>query len=274
MAGKYKITEEHYQQLLEDGYIILRGYISDEELPALQAAQRRVLKTWDQVKENPPADGSAFVPYPPPDVTMAKLYLDPQLIALGRRYLKTPDIVARVGYMLARYPGFKSGDTGHIDNGNNSLLPMTETHREFGQIGFWIHLDEVTEEQAPLLLVKKKYGRSLEHAEPVVGPPGTIAVFGNYAWHASSPFKGKEGQRFTWGLGLGRADHIWEGLIHYTSIGQNEIFRQVISSLTPEERTLFRFPKPGHHYYTKQTLAALEAQYPGFNASGAYYPAD
>ena len=269
-----KITDEHFHTLLEDGYVILKSYIPQDQLVELQAAQRRVLKTWDQQKDNPPKDGSMFVPYPYPDLTMAKLYLDPQLIEFGKRYLMTDRPIIRVGYMLARYPGFKSGDTGHIDNGNNSLLPMTEAHREFGQIGFWIHLEEVTADQAPLLLVKKKYGRDLSKAEPFVCPPGSIAVFGNYTWHASSPYKGTTGQRFTWGFGLGHPDHIWEGLISYTSIGQNEIFRKVIASMSPEMRTLWRFPPPGHRYYTKQTLKALEEQYPGFNSTGAYKSAD
>lgn len=274
MAANYRITDEHFQQLLEDGYVFLHEYIPKDELPELQAAQRRVLKPWDEVKDNPPKDGSILIPYPYPDLRMSQLYLEPGLLALGRRFLKTPDVIARVGYMLTRYPGFQSGDTGHIDNGNNSLLPMTESHREFGQLGFWIHLEEVTADNAPLLLVKKKYGKDLSKAEPFICKPGSIAVFSNYTWHASSPFKGKEGQRFVWGWGVGRADHIWEGLVHYTSIGQNPMFKQIISAMTADERTLFRFPPPGHHYYTKQTLAALEAQYPGFNARGEYYPVD
>ena len=93
-------------------------------------------------------------------------------------------------------------------------------------------------------------------------------------FQVTTAFNGKEGQRFTWGWGLGRADHIWEGLIHYTSIGQQENFVKVIQSMTADERTLFRFPPPGHHYYTKQTLAALEAQYPGFNSRGEYVAVD
>ncbi len=51
-------------------------------------------------------------------------------------------------------PGFD--DSGlHIDNGNNSRLPFSEDLREFGQIGFWIHLEDVDEDQAPLRLIPK-----------------------------------------------------------------------------------------------------------------------
>jgi hypothetical protein len=266
------IRDAQFEELLENGILLLPSYIRGEELAMLQAAQRRVLKTWEQVKENPPASRSEFIPYPPPDVTMAGLYRHPELIQLGRRFLKSEAVHFRVGYMLTRYPGFTTSDTGHIDNGNNSLLPMSESAREYGQLGFWIHLEEVTADHAPLRLCRKCDGRDIEKAIPFICPPGSIAVFSNYAWHAASSFKGSEGQRFTWGFGLGRADHPFEGLVHYTALGQDPIFKEVISGCTAEERTLFRFPPPNHPYYTRQTLAALEAQYPGWNSRGEYKP--
>lgn len=268
------ITDQQFETLLEDGYLILPGYIPKDELPALQAAQRNCLKTWEQVKDNPPAGGAVLVPYPYPDLRLSSLYLHPELLKFGRRFLKTEHIHARVGYTLARYPGFKSGDPGHIDNGNNSLLPMSTdpNHREYGQIGFWIHVDEVKPGQAPLRLVKNKDRGSLDKATELVCPAGTICIFNNYTWHASSDFTAADGERFVWGFALGRADHYFEGLISYTAIGQNPMFAQVISNLTADQRTLFRFPPPNHPYYTKQTLEALEKQYPGFNAKGEYKP--
>jgi len=269
-----QITDRQFDQLVDDGYVIIHRFIPPEKLSELQAAQRRVLKTWDEIRLDPPADRSVLVPYPFPDVTMSTPYLDPDLVRLARRFLKTPDIRVRTGCMIARYPGFVSGDTGHIDNGNNSLLPLSESAREFGQLGVWIHLEEVREDQAPLLLVKRKHGHDLSKAEPFVCPPGSIAVFSNYTFHASSTFKGTEGQRFTWGIAFGRADHDFEGFVHYTAHGQHPIFRQVVSSLNAEQRVLLRFPPPGNAYYTAQTLAALEAQYPGWNARGEYWPVD
>lgn len=264
------ISDAQFDQFIEDGFLILPEFIRGEELKELQAAQRRVLKPWDEVKNDPPKDGTAMIPYPFPDARMTRLYLHPELIRIGQRFLKTDDVFVRTGNMLARYPGFVSGDTGHIDNGNNSLLPPSESHREFSQPNFWIHLEGVTADQAPLLLIKNKDKRDLSKAVPLVCPPGTVCAFHKYTWHASSTFKGKEGHRFTWGFGLGRADHIWEGLIHYTALGQTPAFQQAVCQMSVRERCLFKFPKPNHPYYTKQTLDALEAQYPGFNASGKY----
>jgi len=269
-----KITDQQFEQLLEDGFLILPEFIPQDELVALQAAQRRCLKPWDQVKHDPPKGCTTLIPYPYPDLRLNQLYLHPELIRLGRRFLKTDHVHVRVGYTLVRYPGFVTEDKGHIDNGNNSLLPMTESAREFGQLGFWIHLEEVGLDQAPLRLVRKRDGKDMSKAVPVVCKPGTIAIFNNYTWHSASSYERADGQRYTWGFALGRADHYFEGLVHYTAIGRNPMFREMIGSLTAEERTLFRFPPPNHPYYTKQTLAALEEQYPGWNARGEYKPMD
>src|SRR5436190_1515633 len=103
-----KITEQHFQQLVEDGYVILPRFIEGDELAKLQAAQRRVLKTWEQIRHDPSADRAVLVPYPYPDVTMSTPYFHPELLALARRFLKTSDVRLRAGCMIARYPGFVS----------------------------------------------------------------------------------------------------------------------------------------------------------------------
>ena len=92
-------------------------------------------------------------------------------------------------------------DSGlHIDNGNNSLLPLSENLSEFGQIGFWIHLEDVEKGQAPLRLVPKKHGKDMTRCVPLVCRAGTLCIFTNYTWHSASVYTSKQGQRFTWGV--------------------------------------------------------------------------
>ena len=58
---------------------------------------------------------------------------------------------------------------------------------------------------------------------------------------------------------------IFEGFRHYTAVGSNPHFQELISALTPEQRSMFRFPKIGDPAYTPAMLAALEERYPGFD---------
>ena len=63
---------------------------------------------------------------------------------------------------------------------------------------------------------------------------------------------------------------IGNGFRHYTDKGQQAVFSKFIGALSAKEREVFRFPPADHAYYSKQTLALLEKQYPGWNARDEY----
>jgi len=271
-----RLTDAHIEELDHEGFIIVPDFISGDELTKLQAAQRRVLPTYEQIKDDIPQDQaghSLLKCFPHEELDLYRATMNPESIKFARKWLKTQDIHMRVGCLIARYPGHSRGGIGsddsnlHIDNGNNSLLPVTEDLREFGQIGFWIHLEDVEEDQAPLRLIPKRYGRDMTKCIPLVCKGGTLCVFTNFSLHSASAYARKDGQRFTFGYAFGRADHYWEGLINYTQLGENTpVFQKFIGGLTAAERQLWRFPPAGHPYYTEQTLKLLEDQYPGWDA--------
>jgi ectoine hydroxylase-related dioxygenase (phytanoyl-CoA dioxygenase family) len=270
------LTDDHIAELEREGFVVVPDFVRGDSLKTLQAAQRRLLPTWENVKDSPPQDQSGdslLVCFPHEEIELYRAAMDEESIAFARKWLKTEDIHTRVGCLIARYPGHKGGGSGfddsglHIDNGNNSLLPMSEQLREFGQIGFWIHLEDVAADQAPLRLIPRKHGRDMTRCSPLVCAGGTLCIFTNYTWHSASAYTRQDGQRFTWGYGFGRADHHWEGFRHYTHLGQGaSVFQQFIGSLTAAQRRLWRFPPAGHPYYTEQTLKLLEEQYPGWNS--------
>ena len=271
-----KLTDAHLEELDREGFIVVPNYYTGDRLKTLQAAQRRVLPTYEQIADDPPQDqagNSLLRCFPHEEMELYRAAMDEEGIAFARQWLKTDAIHARVGCLIARYPGHTGGGTGHddsglhIDNGNNSLLPQSEDLREFGQIGFWVHLEDVAEDQAPLRLIPKKYGRDMTHCVPLVCKGGTLCIFTNFSWHSASAYTRADGQRFTWGFSFGRADHYWEGFRHYTHLGKGaSVFQEFIGGLTAAQRELWRFPPAGHPYYTEQTLALLEEQYPGWNS--------
>ena len=271
-----EFTDSHFDEFAEKGYLIVPDYYSGEQLTEMQEAQRRVLPIWDDVKDDPPQGRAILTDFPSSEMVLLRGIVDQDAWGFARKWLKTEHIQFRAGCMIARYPGFKGGGVGsdasglHIDNGNNSLLPQSESAPEFGQLVFWVHLEDVDEDQAPLRLLATKYGRDTTHYELLICKGGTLCIFSNYTFHSASDYHREDGQRFTWGFGLGRADHVWEGFRHYTDKGRHEAFSKFIGTLTAAEREVFRFPPAGHPYYTPQTLQALEEQYPGWNARGEY----
>ena len=124
--------------------------------------------------------------------------------------------------------------------------------------------------QAPLQLIRRQDGNDMAKAIPLVCPAGTVCCFSNYLFHSAGNYVDAEGQRFTWGFGIGRADHHFEGFKSYTQMGQNPHFKKLIRSLSPRERCYFRFPKPGDAAYTPEMLRALDDQYGEWDPDGEY----
>lgn len=266
-----KLTDAHFEEFCDKGYLIVHDFIAENQCQEMAAALRKLLKSWDEIRDSSPETCSdhCFFPYPEPCLNRAILH--PAALDFARRWHETDHLHYRPGVAMVRYPGFK-GDSGkaHIDNGNNSLLPPTLSDRRHAQIMFWIFPEDVDEDQAPLRLIATADGQDLSKAERAAVPGGSVAIFHTYTWHAANDYLRVDGQRYSWSFGFGRADHYWEGVKHYTDQGHNSHFQVFIGTLTAKERETFWFPPPDHPYYTEQTLAALEAQYPGWNARNEY----
>jgi hypothetical protein len=272
------LTDNHLHDLVERGFIILEDVIDEATCRKGVEEMEKVLKPWSEVKDDPPAELNKFTTWPSPSLWLNRFVItNDVLVDFAQRYLQTEHIQLRTGTPFVRYPGCVSftevtdgRNSIHIDNINNSLLPACDDHI-FGQVQFWCHLQEVGPEQAPLLLWPHgDQERDYEKAVKLSVPAGSMGIFTNYTYHSASPFTATEGQRYIWGGQFGRADHYWEGFRHYTDKATDPHFQALVSSLTPRQREMLRFPPAGHRYYTEETLQKLEERYPGFDATGAY----
>ena len=271
MSKQQILTDEIFDALSTRGYAIVHNYLPEARRAEMAAALRCILKPWNEIKADPPDALTDAYYFPYPEQCLNHAIIDREAIAFAQRWLGTEHIHYRPGLGLVTYPGRKNG-TFHIDNGNNSLLPPTASDHNHSQLNFWFCLEDVDEDQAPTLFVDEDDGqhRDPAKAEAMAAPGGSVAIFHNYSWHAASDYRRADGQRYIWKFAYGRADHYWEGVAHYTHVGQDPHFREFIAELPATDRQLFRFPAPEHPYYTRQTLAALEEQYPGWNAHGEY----
>jgi hypothetical protein len=267
------LTDEHFDELVERGYVIVHDFLPEDERLEIAAAVRRMLKPWDEIKDNPPDGRTDSHTFPFPEPVLNNAAVNREAIQFAQKWFGTEHIHFRPRSCLARYPGFRwKSPNAHIDNGNNSLLPPT-TDWAHAQLWFWIHPEAVEEGQAPLRLVAHEHNGDISKAESLICPGGTLCIFHTHMWHSASDYLHEDGQRYTWGFAFGHGDHYWEGVKHYTDVGLNTHFREFIGSLSARDRELFRFPPVGHPYYTAQTLDALEKQYPGWNAKHEYAPA-
>ena len=282
-----KLSDAHLQTFVDQGFVLVEDFYPEQKRAAIAAAIRRTLPPWELIKDDPPEHALLQESFPYADMLFNQFIVDWDLIDFAQRVLETGDIHFRHAHNWARYPN----PTGvrpqlHIDNVNNSLLPPNGDNR-YGQISVWYFPEAVPADRAPMQIIPKTYGhlctqiaedgwvRRSNHLDAQVlltVRAGTIMIFNTHIWHSASVFTGSAGQRYSVTRIYGRADFFWEGVRSYTNEGMNENFRAFISTISARDRELFRFPPAGHDYYTTQTLAALEEQYPGWNAKGEYGP--
>ena len=178
-----KFTDAHLDELTAKGYLIVPDYYSGEQLSEMQAAQRRVLPTWEEVKDDPPPGGATLTEFPPSEMALLRGIVDHEAWAFARKFLKTEHIHYRAGCMIVRYPGFKGPGVDsdpsnlHIDNGNNSLLPQSESAREFGQIAFGYTLRMLTKTKHHLdYLLRSMNGILLNMNRLFVKPEPSVSL--------------------------------------------------------------------------------------------------
>ena len=265
-----ELSDEHFKIFVAQGFVVVENFYPEERRAQIAAAVRQTLPPWEVIKNDPSKDSFLKDDFPYADMFFNELIVDWDLIAFVQRVLDTEDIHFRYAHNWARYPDPTAVQPDlHIDNGNNSLLPRT-ADRRYGQISSWYFPEAVDEDQAPMRIIPKPYDKDLSKQVLLTVPAGTIMIFNTHLWHSATVYQGSQGQRYSVTRIYGRADHYWESVRSYTNAGMNEHLRKFIGTLSVRDRELFRFPPAGHEYYTKETLALLEEQYPGWNARGEY----
>ncbi len=272
-----QLTDEHLETFHEQGFVVVENFYPEEKRARIAAAIRETHPPWEIMKDREPEKlsppGLLKARFPYENMLFNELTIDGDLIHFIQRVLETEDIHFRYAHNWARYPVPNPPPKLHMDNSNNSLLPPTGG-APYGQISTWYFPEAVGEDEAPMLVIPKRYSRDLSKKVVLAVPAGTQMIFSTHIWHSATLFKRTDSQRYSVTRIYGRADHYWEGVGFITSLGRNEHFREFIGTLTARQREVFRFPPAGHSFYTREHLALLEGQYPGWNTRQEYLPGE
>ena len=266
-----KLTDQHLETFHEQGYVCVENFYPEEMRARISSEIREQMPPWNQIKDTEAATERNTADFPYEEQFFNQLILDQDLIDFIARVLGTEDIHFRYAHNWTRYPTAEKADDPmlHRDNGNNSLLPINHV-AAYGQISSWYFPEDVGADNAPMRIVPKEFNDDVSKCRYLTVPGNTQMIFNTHIWHSATTYRGEEGQRYTVTRIYGRADHFWEGVFSYTNMGSRPSLREFIGTLTARQREYFRFPPAGHAYYTAETLALLEEQYPGWNSRGEY----
>ena len=95
-----KLTDVHLEELDHEGFVIVPNFITGDKLKSLQAAHRRNVPTYEQIKDDLPLEqsGYSFMRwFPHEEMELFRATMDGESNSFARKWLKTDDIHARVG---------------------------------------------------------------------------------------------------------------------------------------------------------------------------------
>jgi ectoine hydroxylase-related dioxygenase (phytanoyl-CoA dioxygenase family) len=283
-----RITEKHQETLLRHGYVVVPQFLTADELRAAQSDMMRYFPSAEELAARPQRYGwihddpeNLQVEFPFAADALNHHSTHPEIIAFARRLLGTREVLLSQAAIWAKYAGTGTFEqTMHLDyQGNTLVVPRDDG--AFRQINMILYYSDVTEGLGPTFLVslektgklglwptfrpRKEYPRLYRDERSVLAEAGDLLVFSMRTFHRAGELTADHGARFSHHLVYRAAEHPFNGYHQYSQFGEKPEMQRFIQKACPSQREVLGFPRPGHSYWNKETLAGVKARYPGID---------
>ncbi|MGE0623474.1 MAG: phytanoyl-CoA dioxygenase family protein [Pseudomonadales bacterium] len=295
-ADRRRFTSADIERWRTDGFAIVPGFFSAEEIAPIEADYERLygdrrpsatevmsrkadgqIGSFDRHQflnvDTLPYDGS---------VAMNLLSLHPALMDFARAALGVSDVHLYQSHTWAKFTGEADFDQPfHCDFVNHTLtVPSDEPYRR--TIDFIVYLTDVTDGHGALHYVTKPnayellgdgaLGASTAEAQAALkarersaaAPAGTLVAHGIDTFHRGTNLTLKGAHRYTMTIGYKAAGndqigfHVWQ-----FAAGRN--WAPILANGSPEQLAALGIPRPGDAFWTPRTLALTQARWPDWN---------
>ena len=197
------------------------------------------------------------------------LIVHPRLVEFARLALAEDDVRIYQAATWGKWAGAVNYEQPMHQDTNHSLLPPRM------EPGYWhletfLYLSDVDDDCAPPRLVPKSrdgvaYEDQYEHEISAAGRRGSLLAYRSDVWHRGVDFGRADASRFVLVVAFRPAAADWWGYDAFARLGGDPRFGSFVAGKSPEELALFGIPRPGHEFWTEQTVDAMEAKYPGLD---------
>lgn len=290
---------EHFR---EHGYVLLRGFLTDDDLRPAQNELGLVFPTAEEYHDSQDADlrgrfagrGSAGIDYFPfASVEWSLLGVSSPIAGLAEALLGTSAVRLYELHNWAKYTGAAGYEQElHRDYGNHTVVVPSEDST-LGAVEMFIYVHEVPESHGPthvvsqtrtdgvplalLRITKDRYPEIYADEVSAAGPAGTVLAYRADTFHRGTSMTAPRGARFALKLSyrtVGDTWNVWtDRLGANVRLGLGEDWSRFVERATPRQLELVGFPPRGHRYWTKATWDAVCERYPTADLS-AFQPAD
>jgi len=290
----------------EDGFAILPGYLTPDDMgPALRELAA-VFPTADQFHDNVEPErnerfrdefgGIVDFPFGSPELSL--LAVHPRLVDLAEQLLGDEDLRVYSIEAWAKYTGAADYDQSHHRDYLNHSLLVPAPEQPPAQVEMFLYLCEVPAGLGPPSYVPVRHTRGLpalpnwypkvegtsdrehpdwvsEQASPqlygvevsATGPAGTVAAYRIETFHRGTALVAPRGARYTIHVNFRRADADWITRRGWTDTVSSDQWREFVVRASARQLQLFGFPPPGHPYWSAETLDGMSRRYPGIDTA-------
>lgn len=280
-----RIGDEVLARVRTEGFAVMEGFLTDDELAAARAGVFDEFPTHEQYFADP-ARHAAVVAHqfaglrvgPFRSWPLTRLAFHPDLVDAAERFCGTTELDLYKIELWAKYSGAVDYDqTHHRDFGNHHLL-VPRADQRWPQLTTFILLSDVTEHDAPTKVIPRSIGDTvplwpshlaegelLAHEIAATGPAGSIFLYTTDVLHRGSAFTGHPRSRFALLADYMASGNPWMGKVSWPGRALMPAMTTLLVNATPRERHLFGIPLPGHEYWNQQTVRDVALRYPGID---------
>jgi hypothetical protein len=279
------LTQDELELFLCQGWVLLPGFL-DADLMELTAELGRVFPSneqyWAEPDKFPQLRGGQFDSVRTIPTGIPRLDLLPfqeRFRSIAEQLIGSADLrIMRGGYQEKFTDAADFEQILHLDYTNHTLVVLPGGDAST-MVGFFAYFSEVTKDTGPTMVVSREHTRHVAdthlrkeewadvyaHEEPLLCGPGTLLVYDYRTFHRGSALTGTRARRVTLSFAYGVAAP-WHGFYSWPNRADEPDVGRLIALLSPGERALIGFPRPGDEYWTPETIEAVARRYPGFDS--------
>jgi ectoine hydroxylase-related dioxygenase (phytanoyl-CoA dioxygenase family) len=283
------LTPELQERWETDGWCVIPRAIPPDQLAAAQDAVHRYFPTpAEMVELGGTAAGewhtwdAPWPQFPFHSARLNALVLHDHVVDVAEGLLATADLFCYMGLVTAKY--------AHQDSGYNQLLHadypnhMVVVPRHapgFQQAEFFVYLTDVTPEDGATRFVSWQrtkdipverhtlnyvdYADLYEHSVAASAPAGSVVAYRPDVYHRSADHTDTSRVRIMIHVSFRHREAEWGGYQAWPFRGFSPELTKYVERASPRQLALLGIPLPGHAYWTEDTVAGVQARYPGLD---------
>jgi len=276
---------EHWR---EHGYVVIEQACTLQELKEVTANINDYMPTWEEYRARPHLyrkvvgdQGLVRRGFPFAGDALNALTFNPYLLEFAKKVLCTDSLALSHSGLFGKYAGLGDFEQDlHVDYGNNTLAYPKEDPAYF-DLPVIMYYSDVSIEMGPTYVVSQSTTRGglleprhrprsahpelYESERPVLVPAGGALIYSMRTFHRGSRMRASEGVRYSHHLAYHTPGPRWLGSRTFQRDGGSPEMDHFIRNASVDQRDMVGFPPVGSSYWDDETIAGIEARYPGID---------